>query len=94
MKKKYCKPTLTSFPVANAAADGFEILGTCLDGFAVGQSGGDCSYGNNPETKSTCNAGSGATGESYSCYGGMFPKSGFAPCLAGAFTACNAGGSP
>lgn len=85
MKPKYTKPTISSFPVANAAAGDFEVMGVCYNGFNVGVfcstgSGvGACFSGSAPQSSSGCGTGSGDTADLRGCYGGMNPSDGFPP---------------
>lgn len=61
MKKKYVKPTITSFAVPVVRAQGFEIMGLCQSGTFVGDDDkGSCAEGYNPKSLegTTCGSGS------------------------------------
>ncbi|MBU1109722.1 MAG: hypothetical protein KKB51_23780 [Candidatus Riflebacteria bacterium] len=76
MKPKYQKPTLTSFPLANATAGGFEPQALCQTGTHAGQPFGDCSLGSGPGSTSNCYTGSAATGGNLWCVAGSNATSG------------------
>lgn len=76
MKPKYQKPTLTSFPVANAAAGGYTPMALCQIGSSAGQPWGACTKGNGPGSTSNCYVGSAATGSNLWCVVGDNATSG------------------